>query len=458
MKKLFLAVLSLAMAMPLAQAQTTVNFRKGPDFDKILEEARQKDRMIFADLMATWCGPCKKADREVFHNDSLAPYFNEHFICVQYDADTPEGKAFQSRYNLTALPSFVFIRPSGEVAVREGGYSNPERLMGQAVLAYQLRNAASEQESMDKAYQSRKHDSDTTFLKQYMRLSEKNGIEFHDVLERYLALVKSEGMTDRDLFGKMFEFRKGLRMGGVAEEIFNRSENGWIAAEPAFRGKIDYLYVVSDMAKHTYEYATKTANYGLMIRSLDFMARYSGREVNKTQMTLDFYNTTGNGKQYKKLAKSYLDSLYRASDIGKIVKQDQTTLDSLSRRMDERKKLGNIDEEGIKLSFKATRNRSLGNRLGYQLSTYAHIYLRFAQGDRKAATAMLPYLKTATQVASFNPVYLSNYADGLYLAGQRDQAIEAKKKAIGMDEYAAEGSLAVRNLKNMEQNKPLEWM
>ncbi len=453
MKKLLIALFLLAPALAGAQG---VNFRHG-NFDQALQEAVKKDMMVFVDFYATWCGPCKKADQEVFKNDSLAVFFNTHFICVKIDLETPEGKQFQERYSVTSLPSFLFIRPNGEVAVREGGYGSPQKLMDQAHLGYQLKDAVSEQEKMDQAYRSHKYDRDTTFLKRYMRLMEKNGLDLHPVLEQYVVLQESLGVPTSAIFDGMFEFRRGLRLGGHGERIFLLSEDTWIAADSAFRQSVKYRYVVSDLSKYTYEYATKTRNYDLMVASLDFMKRYSGQEVNKATLTLDYFAAIGDGDGYKKLAGPYLDSLYKATDFEAIKQKDRTGLENLAKRMEERKATGSIDDHGIKMSYLATNNRSLGNRTGYLLSTYAGHYLRFAR-DRQEAASMLPYLKKAVELASFNPIYLNNYADGLYMSGDRKQAIELKKKAVAMDESMSQRSDVVKNLNNMENNKPLEFL
>lgn len=451
MKKLLIAILLLASVSAGAQG---VKFRHG-GFDEALKEAAQRDMMVFVDYMATWCGPCKKAQQEVFDNDSLAVFFNTHFICVKIDSDTPEGKQFNDRYSIQSLPSFLFIRPNGEVAVREGGYGKAQRLMDQAYLGFQLKDAESEQEKMNKAYQSHRYDGDTTFLQQYMRLMERNGVNTCDVLEQYIALLEKQGMPASDIFHRMYEFRKGLRLRGNAERIFMLGEDTWIAANPAFRKSLEYLYVVSDLSKYTYEHATKTKNYDDLVYSLDFMAEYSGKEVNKTTLILDYFNAIGDGANYKKLAKPYLDSLYKATDFEAVKKRDQAGLEALAKRMEERKAVGNIDDHGIRMSYLATHNLSLGNKTAYLFSTYAYHYLRFTK-DKKEMAAMLPYLKVATELASFSPFYVSNYADALYLYGDRKQGLGLKKKALGMEASLEQNAGFMSNLNRMEQNKPLE--
>ncbi len=450
MKRLLFVVGLFAYGWANAQG---VAFQYG-NVEKAMKEAQRKDKMVFVDVYAVWCGPCKKAEKEVFMNDSLAAYFNEHFICVKIDAETEEGKRFTEQYNAKSLPSFVYLRPNGDLVLKESGYGSPGRLMEKTRYACGLKNIRSDREEMEDRYLT--NSQDTAFLQTYMKFKEYNGEDYSEALGKYLLLSKSLGKGDRELFDDLFTYRKGLRLGGAAEEVFLRSESGWIAANPDFRKTNKYQSVMSDLSKNTYDYGTRIKNFEVVTRSLDFITRYSDKSFDRMKVVLDYYAAVKDGKMYKKLAAPYLDSIYRSADIPQIIEKDKKGLEGLAKRMDERVASGTIDSFGIKMSYIATRMRSGGNKLGYFLSTYGYQYLRFAD-TKKEISYIIPYLRTATEVASFNPLYLNNYADGLYKAGEKKKALELKRKAIEMDENLGKTVLIKNNLENMEKGKPLVW-
>ncbi len=62
---------------------------------KTIEEAAQTDtkknkKLFFVDFSTSWCGWCKKMDRETFSDPVVAAILNKYYIPVHFDA---EGKA-----------------------------------------------------------------------------------------------------------------------------------------------------------------------------------------------------------------------------------------------------------------------------------------------------------------------------------------------------------------------------
>lgn len=45
---------------------------------ELIEEARQKNQMIFVDVYTDWCGPCKYMDKFVFTEQTVADKYNTH--------------------------------------------------------------------------------------------------------------------------------------------------------------------------------------------------------------------------------------------------------------------------------------------------------------------------------------------------------------------------------------------
>ncbi len=98
-----------------------------------LEEAKtvaaKENKPIFMDVYATWCGPCKKMDKDVFNNTEVASYFNENFINVKMDIEKNEGPAIQQKYKINAVPTLLFMSAEGKVKQRAMGYTPKKTLL-----------------------------------------------------------------------------------------------------------------------------------------------------------------------------------------------------------------------------------------------------------------------------------------------------------------------------------------
>ena len=94
-----------------------VEFEKGK-FSTVLAKAKAEDKLIFMDIYATWCPPCKAMTKNVFPLEKVGTYFNKNFVNVKIDAEKGEGVALAQKYKVTAYPTFLLIDSSGEVVGR----------------------------------------------------------------------------------------------------------------------------------------------------------------------------------------------------------------------------------------------------------------------------------------------------------------------------------------------------
>ena len=93
-----------------------------PQVESLVQQAAMNHQLVVIDFSATWCGPCK-AIAPLFQELSQA-YNNNKVVFVKIDVDdNPETAA---KYNVSAMPTFVFLK-QGQVVDRLMG-ANPERL------------------------------------------------------------------------------------------------------------------------------------------------------------------------------------------------------------------------------------------------------------------------------------------------------------------------------------------
>ena len=109
----------LAMAFFTVQAQT--NFRE-ISFDQAVAAAKSEGKLVFIDVMTSWCGPCKMMARDVFPQKKVGDFMNEKFVCLKIDAEKGEGVQIAKTYKVTAYPTFLLLNhDKSEVARMVGG-------------------------------------------------------------------------------------------------------------------------------------------------------------------------------------------------------------------------------------------------------------------------------------------------------------------------------------------------
>lgn len=110
------------------ETETTIKFVNGT-WEDILAKARVENRIVFVDVYATWCGPCKLLKKTTFVNSEVAEFFNANFINTAIDGETKEGLAIMERYDVRAYPTMLFVRPDGTVQKAAVGYHNANQLL-----------------------------------------------------------------------------------------------------------------------------------------------------------------------------------------------------------------------------------------------------------------------------------------------------------------------------------------
>ncbi|MDB9882123.1 thioredoxin domain-containing protein [Bacteroidia bacterium] len=107
-----------------------ISFEDGK-YSEVRKLAKEKNKTIFIDGYTQWCGPCKKMASTVFTDTEVGSYFNRNFINVKMDMEKTEGMLVGRRYGVNFYPTLLFIKPSGELVLKEVGYhskSEPMRL------------------------------------------------------------------------------------------------------------------------------------------------------------------------------------------------------------------------------------------------------------------------------------------------------------------------------------------
>ena len=138
-------VLSLTAGEETPPKQTTPEEPKEIkwlSFDKGLAalDTDSTEKHIFVDITASWCGWCKKMEREAFADPKVISLINQYFIPVKLWGDSKneleingyrisEQALAKSEFNVSGFPTFWFVSPDKARIGPLRGYQTTDNLL-----------------------------------------------------------------------------------------------------------------------------------------------------------------------------------------------------------------------------------------------------------------------------------------------------------------------------------------
>jgi len=122
MLKIFVSILLIFVATITFGAK--INFITS--LSKAQTLAKEEDKLIFVDVMADWCGPCKRMINDIEGNEELVTYFNENFINLKINEKY--NRQFIKKYGIISYPTILFLDYDGDVIENFMGYSGIDYL------------------------------------------------------------------------------------------------------------------------------------------------------------------------------------------------------------------------------------------------------------------------------------------------------------------------------------------
>ncbi|MCQ2099739.1 Protein of unknown function, DUF255 [Fibrobacter sp. UWH9] len=102
--------------------------------------AKSKPKLVFVDLYADWCVPCRVMDKNVYMNPMVADALNRYFYPVKLDADSQDSimcdgqkntvqRCYFDVWELNALPAFVLVAPKGMSILTVTDSMSPQEML-----------------------------------------------------------------------------------------------------------------------------------------------------------------------------------------------------------------------------------------------------------------------------------------------------------------------------------------
>ena len=218
------------------------------------KRASDQHLMLFVDVYATWCGPCKVMDQQVYTDPAVAEYMNGQFVSVRLDGESEYGRQYAHEQELEGYPSmFVFSR-EGEPVGRIVGFTPADQLI----------------ETLQGTVE------DFRELKKYRALHERGDLDDQGMAD-YIKLTRNMGRQEKAdaLSGEYMESIIDRRLSAydIAVVAFHMdlADPWWdtFLTDPERIGRIlgeDYLLAMEKIYNNTLIKAVEESDIGLISR------------------------------------------------------------------------------------------------------------------------------------------------------------------------------------------------
>src|SRR5437868_4340716 len=138
---LTLIVLPFLIEAQTKQGLEGIEFEDNLSWQQIKLKAKVERKYILVDVYASWCGPCKAMDKDIYPSEKIGKFVNEYFVSVKVQTDTTkndneriknwysDAHKIQQEYKVQAFPSLLFFSPDGEIIHRGVGYKKVDEFL-----------------------------------------------------------------------------------------------------------------------------------------------------------------------------------------------------------------------------------------------------------------------------------------------------------------------------------------
>ena len=84
------------------------------DWSALCNKQRSQNKLVFLDIYATWCGPCKMLKQYTFSDTSVGKFFNNNFVNVSVDGEKGVGPQLAQQFSIEGYPSLIITDAEGK--------------------------------------------------------------------------------------------------------------------------------------------------------------------------------------------------------------------------------------------------------------------------------------------------------------------------------------------------------
>lgn len=286
-------------------AQDEIQFVDVP-FKDLIAKAKKENKIVFIDAYASWCGPCKMMEKNIFTKKSIGDFYNKNFVNARIDMEKGEGKEIAARFSVRSYPTYLFLNGDGELISQNYGYMEESMFLA---MAQDINSPDNKKGSLKERFE--KGEKSTDFLINIMKLNSTSDFEFaKKASERYFENKnKTEELSKEDI-GYLLYFLKSTEDPNYKVFTSRKAEIIKFLPEETYN-EFNNQIVLSKIITESIDEKNKKINDSYFLKTAEPLVGKEAALAKLNQTKLSFYEQNANFSEYEKAALDY----YKNSDV-----------------------------------------------------------------------------------------------------------------------------------------------
>ncbi|WP_284461651.1 thioredoxin fold domain-containing protein [Chryseobacterium sp.] len=283
----------------IISAQESIQFQELP-FKDIIAKAKKEKKLVFLDAYASWCGPCKMMEKNVFTQKSVGDYFNASFINARFDMEKGEGREIAAKYGVRSYPTYLFLNGEGELVSQNSGYMEAGMFV---TMAQDINSPGNKKGSLKERFAN--GEKDPEFLINVMKLNSSSDFDFaKKASERYFENKKKTEELSKEEIGLLLYFVKSTEDRNYSVFTSRKAEIIKFLPEETYK-EFDAQLKLSKIVEQSIDEKNKRINEDTFMKAAEPLVGKEAATTKLNQTKLSYYEQNANFPEFEKAALDY---------------------------------------------------------------------------------------------------------------------------------------------------------
>ena len=130
---------SFTFALEYLEAQSDLSSLRWHQWDEGVASAQSGNKKMVVDVFTTWCGWCKRMDRQVYGNQTVQEILAAYYVPVKLNGESQSILSFEGnkiteqdlskKFNVSGYPTTLFFDENRELIVSVPGFVDTKRFI-----------------------------------------------------------------------------------------------------------------------------------------------------------------------------------------------------------------------------------------------------------------------------------------------------------------------------------------